>query len=180
MKKQLIPQLADAFCSPYLQSKLLIPILERERGRKFALSFYYGEFRGDIKDILRSREQFIIVPNDHKKIRDYMITRNSWLHSIPWKWSLRCEAISNCWRKIQAYRGLHCTFSRSLYDQAIINLLEKLISSTWFLLHCVHSTLHLLYMWVQTHLGLSRSIWLILRHLSYFRFTKTQLGTIRI
>ena len=77
MKKQLVPQLADAFCSPYLQSKLLIPILERERGRKFALRLYYGEFRGDIEDILRSREQFIIVPNDHKKIRDYMITRNS-------------------------------------------------------------------------------------------------------
>ena len=42
------------------------------QGRRFALSFYYGKILGDIKDILKAREQFQIAPNDHRKIRDYI------------------------------------------------------------------------------------------------------------
>jgi hypothetical protein len=53
-----------------LQSELMIPTLAQ--GRKFALSFYYGKILGDIKDILKQREQFQIAPNDHRKIRDYI------------------------------------------------------------------------------------------------------------
>jgi hypothetical protein len=53
-----------------LQLELMIPT--RTQGRRFALSFYYGKIVGDIKDILKSREQFIIAPNDHRKIRDYI------------------------------------------------------------------------------------------------------------
>jgi hypothetical protein len=53
-----------------LQLGLMIPT--RAQGRRFALSFYYGKILGDIKDILKSREQFIIAPNDHRKIRDYI------------------------------------------------------------------------------------------------------------
>ena len=53
-----------------LQLELMIPT--HSQGRKFALSFYYGKILGDIKDILKSREQFIIVPNDHRKIREYI------------------------------------------------------------------------------------------------------------
>jgi uncharacterized membrane protein YgaE (UPF0421/DUF939 family) len=44
----------------------------RAQGRKFALSFYYGKILGDIKDILKSRETFVIAPNDHREIRDYI------------------------------------------------------------------------------------------------------------
>jgi hypothetical protein len=53
-----------------LQSELMIPTLAQ--GRKYALSFYYGKILGDIKDILKQREQFQIAPYDHKKIRDYI------------------------------------------------------------------------------------------------------------
>jgi hypothetical protein len=53
-----------------LQLELMIPT--RAQGRKFALSFYYGKILGDIKDILKSRELFVIAPNDHRKIRDYI------------------------------------------------------------------------------------------------------------
>ncbi len=48
----------------------MIPTIAQ--GRKFALSFYYGKILGDIKDILKAREQFQIAPNDHRKIRDYI------------------------------------------------------------------------------------------------------------
>jgi hypothetical protein len=53
-----------------LQSELMIPTIAQ--GRRFALSFYYGKILGDIKDILKAREQFQIAPNDHRKIRDYI------------------------------------------------------------------------------------------------------------
>jgi hypothetical protein len=53
-----------------LQLELMIPT--RAQGRKFALSFYYGIILGDIKDILKSMEHFVIAPNDHRKIRDYI------------------------------------------------------------------------------------------------------------
>ncbi len=53
-----------------LQLELMIPT--RAQGRKFALSFYYGKILGDIKDILKWRETFVIAPNDHRKIRDYI------------------------------------------------------------------------------------------------------------
>ena len=53
-----------------LQSELMIPTIAQ--GRRFALSFYYGKLLGDIKDILKAREQFQIAPNDHRKIRDYI------------------------------------------------------------------------------------------------------------
>ncbi len=53
-----------------LQLELMIPT--SAQGRKFALSFYYGKILGDIKDILKSREQFVIAPQDHRKIRDYI------------------------------------------------------------------------------------------------------------
>ncbi len=53
-----------------LQLELMIPTHAQDR--KFALSFYYGKILGDIKNILKSRELFVIAPNDHRKIRDYV------------------------------------------------------------------------------------------------------------
>jgi hypothetical protein len=53
-----------------LQLDLMIPT--GAQGRKFALIFYYGKILGDIKDILNSREKFVIAPSDHRKIRDYI------------------------------------------------------------------------------------------------------------
>ncbi len=53
-----------------LQLELMIPT--RAQGRRYALSFYYGKILGDIKDILKSRKQFVIAPNDHRKLRDYI------------------------------------------------------------------------------------------------------------
>jgi hypothetical protein len=53
-----------------LQLELIIPTTAQ--GRRFALSFYYEKILGDIKDILKSRENFVIARNDHRKIRDYI------------------------------------------------------------------------------------------------------------
>ncbi len=53
-----------------LQSELFIPTIEQ--GRRYALSFYYGKIIGSIRDALRARDQFHIVPHDAAKISSYI------------------------------------------------------------------------------------------------------------
>jgi hypothetical protein len=53
-----------------LQSDLLTPTIAQDR--KSALSFYYGKILGSIHDIIRTHEQFQIVPYDTNKIRAYI------------------------------------------------------------------------------------------------------------
>ena len=53
-----------------LQLELMIPTIET--GRKFALKFYYGKLLNAIRDILRVRERFRIIPNDSRKIESYI------------------------------------------------------------------------------------------------------------
>ena len=53
-----------------LQLELMIPTIER--GRTFALKFYYGKLLNAIRDILRVRERFRIIPNDKRKIELYI------------------------------------------------------------------------------------------------------------
>jgi hypothetical protein len=72
------------------------------QGRRFALSFYYGKILGDIKDILKSRENFVIAPNDHRKICDYIEFLGE---NHP---DVRQYRIA---RTHQAYQERHATFS---------------------------------------------------------------------
>jgi hypothetical protein len=48
-----------------LQMELMIPTIEK--GRKFALKFYYGKLLNAIR-VLRVRERFRIMPNDKRKL----------------------------------------------------------------------------------------------------------------
>jgi hypothetical protein len=55
----------------YNQSELLIPTIEQ--GRRYALSFYCcGKIIGSIRDALRARDQFHIVPHDAVKLSSYI------------------------------------------------------------------------------------------------------------
>ncbi len=48
----------------------MIPTIEK--GRKFALKFYYCKLLNAIRNILRVRERFRIYPNDGRKIETYI------------------------------------------------------------------------------------------------------------